>query len=162
MSLLDCARQALLLGIGLGAAGFVADGVPERHDFVAQRIGARFQLGQRHLGVGGIGVANGQHATIVAIQCYIMAPVTEDQDDGTARLAATLQGVREKRGRSANALADLSGVSRAMIGQIERLAHQERLYLFSNTRLVWRNFLLGQNYTDGVRLPIYFIMSCLV
>jgi transcriptional regulator with XRE-family HTH domain len=41
-------------------------------------------------------------------------------DEGTARLAATLQGVREKRGLSANALADLSGVSRAMIGKIER------------------------------------------
>jgi transcriptional regulator with XRE-family HTH domain len=49
-----------------------------------------------------------------------MAPVTSDDDDGTARLAATLQGVRESRGLSANALADLSGVSRAMIGKIER------------------------------------------
>jgi transcriptional regulator with XRE-family HTH domain len=46
--------------------------------------------------------------------------MTSDGDDGTARLAATLQGVREGRGLSANALADLSGVSRAMIGKIER------------------------------------------
>jgi len=49
-----------------------------------------------------------------------MAPVTSTDDDTTARLAATLQAVREKRGLSANALADLSGVSRAMIGKIER------------------------------------------
>jgi transcriptional regulator with XRE-family HTH domain len=49
-----------------------------------------------------------------------MAPVAFDDDNGTARLAATLQGVRESRGLSANALADLSGVSRAMIGKIER------------------------------------------
>jgi transcriptional regulator with XRE-family HTH domain len=53
-----------------------------------------------------------------------MAPVTSDGDDGTARLAATLQGVRESRGLSANALADLSGVSRAMIGKIERAEAQ--------------------------------------
>jgi transcriptional regulator with XRE-family HTH domain len=43
-----------------------------------------------------------------------------NHDDGTARLAATLQAVRVNRGLSANALADLSGVSRAMIGKIER------------------------------------------
>jgi transcriptional regulator with XRE-family HTH domain len=43
-----------------------------------------------------------------------------NNDDGTARLAATLQAVRVNRGLSANALADLSGVSRAMIGKIER------------------------------------------
>ena len=50
-----------------------------------------------------------------------MAPVTEiNEDDGTARLAATLAAVRVNRGLSANALADLSGVSRAMIGKIER------------------------------------------
>jgi transcriptional regulator with XRE-family HTH domain len=49
-----------------------------------------------------------------------MAPVTEHDDDGTARLAATLQGVRVSRNLSVNALADLSGVSRAMIGKIER------------------------------------------
>lgn len=49
-----------------------------------------------------------------------MAPVTEINDDGTARLAATLHAVRISRGLSANALADLSGVSRAMIGKIER------------------------------------------
>jgi transcriptional regulator with XRE-family HTH domain len=53
--------------------------------------------------------------------CYIMAPMTELSDnDGTARLAATLQAVRVNRGLSVNALADLSGVSRAMIGKIER------------------------------------------
>jgi transcriptional regulator with XRE-family HTH domain len=49
-----------------------------------------------------------------------MAPMTDINDDGTARLAATLQAVRITRGLSANALADLSGVSRAMIGKIER------------------------------------------
>jgi transcriptional regulator with XRE-family HTH domain len=43
-----------------------------------------------------------------------------NDDDGTARLAATLAAVRVHRGLSANALADLSGVSRAMIGKIER------------------------------------------
>jgi transcriptional regulator with XRE-family HTH domain len=49
-----------------------------------------------------------------------MAPVTELEDDGTARLAATLSAVRAGRNLSVNALADLSGVSRAMIGKIER------------------------------------------
>lgn len=44
----------------------------------------------------------------------------DNDDDGTARLAATLHRVRESRKLSANALADLSGVSRAMIGKIER------------------------------------------
>jgi transcriptional regulator with XRE-family HTH domain len=46
--------------------------------------------------------------------------MTEINDDGTVRLAATLQAVRVNRGLSVNALADLSGVSRAMIGKIER------------------------------------------
>jgi transcriptional regulator with XRE-family HTH domain len=43
-----------------------------------------------------------------------------DDDDGTRRLAAALHAVRVSRGLSVNALADLSGVSRAMIGKIER------------------------------------------
>jgi transcriptional regulator with XRE-family HTH domain len=41
-------------------------------------------------------------------------------DQETARLAATLQGVRVGRNLSVNALAELSGVSRAMIGKVER------------------------------------------
>jgi transcriptional regulator with XRE-family HTH domain len=46
--------------------------------------------------------------------------MTDDEDDGTARLSATLHAVRVSSNLSVNALADLSGVSRAMIGKIER------------------------------------------
>jgi transcriptional regulator with XRE-family HTH domain len=41
-------------------------------------------------------------------------------DDFSASLAAALRDARHDRDLSANALADLSGVSRAMIGKIER------------------------------------------
>src|SRR3981189_3728363 len=55
--------------------------------------------------------------TIVADTTPIVAGVT---DPLTARLAATVRDARTAKGMSVAALAEASGVSRAMIGKIER------------------------------------------
>src|SRR5258706_10023335 len=56
-------------------------------------------------------------STIVAADATIVTAVT---DALTARLAATVRATRASRDMSVAALAEASGVSRAMIGKIER------------------------------------------
>ena len=59
----------------------------------------------------------GEHVGIVAGVATIVAAVT---DQLTARLATTVRDTRAAQGMSVAALAEVSGVSRAMIGKIER------------------------------------------
>jgi transcriptional regulator with XRE-family HTH domain len=59
----------------------------------------------------------GQHGDDSNASCHYSGNMT---DRLTARLAATVRDTRSARGLSVAALAELSGVSRAMIGKIER------------------------------------------
>jgi transcriptional regulator with XRE-family HTH domain len=56
-------------------------------------------------------------ATMIDRNATIVTPVS---DTLTASLATALQGARQSRGLSVSALAERSGVSRAMIGKVER------------------------------------------
>ena len=60
-----------------------------------------------------------------------MTIVTDVSDDLAASLAATVQAARQARGLPVSALAERAGVSRAMIGKIERGAAQPTAVLLA-------------------------------
>src|SRR4029453_4302535 len=69
------------------------------------------------LGIELRGVSDLWHVTIVAMDAAIVANIVEEL---SPPLAATVQAARVAQDLSVNALAERSGVSRAMIGKIER------------------------------------------